>query len=413
MMDYLVDSNSAAGGGRGDDTPAIQSAIDSCAAAGGGRVVLLEGRRYSASSIVLKSNVELHLQDGAELIANTGFQRFIKPSELEYDPPRPNAAHKPPIVWLYAFGQSNISITGRGTLVGNADSVTGPVNRYISTHIGLPRPTLIYLEGCRNVTISDVSIRKAPFWTLHPAGCEDVVISRVRIQNDLNCANSDGIDPDHCRNVLIEDCDIQCADDCIVLKNTLGNTEYGSCENITVRGCRLVSTSAAVKIGTESFGDFNTITVSGCSIDRSNRGLSIQLRDGGSVDHVLFENISVDTRRFSEDWWGCGEPISVTVLPRTEQTVCGTVSGIVFKGIRCDSENGILLYSHEDGHIDGIRFEDVELNLHRKTKWFDNTYDLRPCAMAGLIQRETEPLFLFHAGNVDCSNILIHNSLIG
>ena len=51
------------------------------------------------------------------------------------------------------------------------------------------------------------------FWTLHPAGCDDVLISGIHILNDLNVANSDGIDPDHSTNVRIIGCHITCADE--------------------------------------------------------------------------------------------------------------------------------------------------------------------------------------------------------
>ncbi|MFQ9702025.1 MAG: glycosyl hydrolase family 28 protein [Enterocloster clostridioformis] len=63
-------------------------------------------------------------------------------------------------------------------------------------------------------------MRNAPFWTLHPAGCDDVLISGLRILNDLNVANSDGIDPDHSTNVRIIGCHVTCADDCICLKSS-------------------------------------------------------------------------------------------------------------------------------------------------------------------------------------------------
>ena len=85
-------------------------------------------------------------------------------------------------------------------------------------------------------------VKDAPFWTLHPAGCDDVLIDRIRILNDLDVANSDGIDPDHCSNVRILGCHVTCADDCICLKTSKGNSEYGPTENVIIDGCTLVST---------------------------------------------------------------------------------------------------------------------------------------------------------------------------
>lgn len=85
-----------------------------------------------------------------------------------------------------------------------------------------------------------------------------MLIDRIRILNDLDVANSDGIDPDHCSNVRILGCHVTCADDCICLKTSKGNSEYGPTENVIIDGCTLVSTSAAIKIGTEGVGDFKT-----------------------------------------------------------------------------------------------------------------------------------------------------------
>lgn len=81
--------------------------------------------------------------------------------------------------------------------------------------------------------------RKSAFWTTHLVGCEDVLISGIRILNNLRMANCDGIDPDHCKNVRITNCHIECADDCIVFKNTAAAMQYGACENIIVDNCTL------------------------------------------------------------------------------------------------------------------------------------------------------------------------------
>ena len=142
----------------------------------------------------------------------------------------------------------------------------------------------------------------------------------------MDVANSDGIDPDHCSNVRILGCHIECADDCICLKASKGNSEYGPCENIIISDCTLVSTSAAIKIGTEGVGDFRNIIVNNCIITKSNRGLSIQIRDGGNVENVTYSNCIIETRRFCPDWWGTAEPIVITTFNRDENTKSGKMS---------------------------------------------------------------------------------------
>lgn len=135
-------------------------------------------------------------------------------------------------------------------------------------------------------------------------GCQDVLIDGIRILNNLKMVNCDGIDPDHCRNVRINNCHIESADDCIVFKTTEKNAYLGPCENIVVSNCTLTSTSAAIKFGTESVSDFRNITVTNCVISRTNRGISLMLRDGGNIENVTFANLHINTRMFSDQWWG-------------------------------------------------------------------------------------------------------------
>lgn len=121
--------------------------------------------------------------------------------------------------------------------------------------------------------------------------------------NLLDCTNSIVIaDPDYPPSFGINGRHVQCADDCICLKTTAGNNEYGPTKNVIISNCTLTSTSAAIKIGTEGVADFENILVDNCIITGSNRGLSIQIRDGGCVRNVS-SNIMIETRRFAECWW--------------------------------------------------------------------------------------------------------------
>ena len=106
-----------------------------------------------------------------------------------------------------------------------------------------------------------------------------MLIDGIRLLNNLKMANSDGIDPDRCLNVRISNCHIERGDDAIVLKNSGDYKKYGPCENMVVADCTLVSTSAAIKFGTEGESDFRNILVENCCISRSNRGISIRIRD--------------------------------------------------------------------------------------------------------------------------------------
>ncbi|HHT36025.1 MAG TPA: glycoside hydrolase family 28 protein, partial [Firmicutes bacterium] len=94
--------------------------------------------------------------------------------------------------------------------------------------------------------------------------------------------NTDGIDPDGCRNVTISDCKITTGDDSIVIKSTEGDLS----ENITVTNCILSSRHAALKLGTEAIGDVKNITFSNCVI-RSNVGLALYMKDGSNYENII------------------------------------------------------------------------------------------------------------------------------
>ena len=381
-MIYSVKAFGAAGDGQTDDSEAIQRAIDQCTQAGGGRVVLESGYVFYSSSLVLKPNVDLHVEKGAVLKASSDIDTYYRPNKtINTDENRRvgnPVTGKPSFVFIYAKDAHHMTISGQGTIDGNGFSFVHRINQYYVNGDFYPRPTLIYTEHCNHSTFRDVTMCNVPFWTLHPAGSDDVLIDSIRILNDLDVANSDGIDPDHCTNVRIMGCHIQCADDCICIKTTEGNKEYGPSKNIIVSNCTLISTSAAFKIGTEGVADFENVLVSNCIISRSNRGISIQVRDGGNVRNVSFSDIIIETRRFSPEWWGTAEPIVITCHDRDGATESGQVENIRFRNITCTGENGIFISGNVKKPIRNVRFDNVQVKLTESSKWSKGLYDLRP-----------------------------------
>lgn len=401
---YEVSAYGAVGDGKTNDAAAIQSAIDACEAAGGGTVVLESGKTYYSNSIQLKKNVNLHLQKGSVLRATADIEGYIRPCKMINDPKTALVGNpvtgKPSFVFIYGFEADGCSITGEGTIDGNCYAFVKRKDRYYVTGDFYPRPTTIYIEKSNNISFRDVTIINAPFWTLHPAGCDDVLISHIRILNPLDVANSDGIDPDHCSNVRILGCHVTCADDCICLKTSKGNAEYGPCENIVIADCTLTSTSAAIKIGTEGVGDFRNVTVHNCMISKSNRGLSIQIRDGGNVENVTFSNCTVETRRFCSDWWGTAEPITITCFRRDENTVAGHIKNIRYFNITCKGENGVLIYSSPENPVENVVFENCNIHMEKTSKWDCGKYDLRPCIDHGIEESDNSAFFIRNAKNV-------------
>ena len=391
MLYFYPEDFGALGNGMNNDCVAIQSAIDKAEKNGGGTVVLTSGKTYYSDSIRMKKNVELHLQKGSRLKATDNIDGYIRPCNMINDPKTALIGNpvtgKPSFVFIYGYEADGCTISGEGTIDANGHAFVERKDKYYVTGNFYPRPTVIYIEKSNNITFKDVTIVDAPFWTLHPAGCDDVLISQIRILNDLDVANSDGIDPDHCTNVRILGCHIECADDCICLKTSKGNAEYGPCENIIIANCTLISTSAAIKIGTEGVGDFRNVIVDNCIISRSNRGLSIQIRDGGNVENVTYSSCIVETRRFCPDWWGTAEPIVITTFIR-------------FRNITCKGENGVLIHGTEENMIEDVTFENVSVTMTKTSKWDCGLYDLRPCLQYGVEKYKNSGFFIRNAKNV-------------
>lgn len=387
-MEYNVLDFGARGDGTGNDGQAIQRAVDACARDGGGRVVLPGGHVFLSGSVLLHSHVELHLESGAKLKACPDAEAFLLRSGVSQAVEGDRPVHafenceydgEPPRFFVMAQHAIDVKITGTGVIDGSEENFYGEETEDYIEGTYYPRIPLLLFRGVAHLTLTGVTLTKSAFWTVHMVGCQDVLIDGIRILNNTRMVNCDGIDPDHCRNVRIANCHIESADDCIVFKNTSKNMEYGPCENIVVSNCTLTSTSAAIKFGTESEELFRNITVQNCVISNTNRGVSLQLRDGGSIENVLFSNLCINTRQFSDHWWGRAEAVSITVLPRHENGAVGHIRNVHFENINCEGENGILLYADRDWMMEDITFRRVRIRLKSTTEHPAGGWDLRPC----------------------------------
>ncbi|MGM9707997.1 MAG: glycoside hydrolase family 28 protein [Prevotella sp.] len=387
---YNVVDYGAVGNKMVDDAKAIQKAIDECSAQGGGMVLLPANHTFMSGPLCLKSNVNLHLEATAVLIAN--------PDESIYNLSAFGENRGEGMMWIYANGADNISITGKGTIHGNGIAFMGkelddsyelkPVTTFD------PRPHVLTLIGVNNLTIRDITIRDGAYWTVHLIGCDDAVIEGINLLNNLKIRNGDGIDLDHSRNVRISNCHITSGDDCICLKNRREFEQYGPCHDITVTNCVMTSRSCAIKIGSENMDSIYNVVFDNCIITRSNRGLGIQNRDEGTVTDVVFSNIIMDCQLWSDVWWGKAEPIYVTSYPRANgnhkdanwrfpkgQTVgrCGEVSRIYFNNIVANSENGCFVGGDVEGKVNNVHFSNVRLIKKKVTAYEGGAIDLRPC----------------------------------
>ncbi|MGY5765303.1 glycoside hydrolase family 28 protein [Brachybacterium sp. DNPG3] len=271
-------------------TARLQRAIDEAAARGGGRVSVPAGV-HRTGALRLRSHIELHLEPGAVLqfVADPALYPIV---EARWEGVL-GSVHSP---CLYAADETDVAITGFGTIDGGG-AWWWETFRERREELAAPRPTLIGLHGCERVTIRDVHLRNSPAWTVHPALCRTVTVSNIRIQNPADSPNTDGIDPESCRDVHISDCHIDVGDDCIAIKaGTEGTAERVPCENVVVTNCTMVRGHGGVVIGSEMAGGVRNVAISNCVFQGTDRGIRMKTRRGrgGLVEHVRVTNVVME-----------------------------------------------------------------------------------------------------------------------
>jgi hypothetical protein len=387
---FDVNDYGAAGDGTKLDTNAIQRAIDEASAAGGGAQVLFRGgRRYLIAPIVLKSGIDFHLADDAEIRISTDPKDF----------PNNQAA-------ITANNAEGLRITGTGTINGRSPEFMDHFDT--ENEWWRPkdfRPRLISLTGCKDLEIHDVTLSQAPSWTLHLLGCQHTLVDGIKIRNQLDVPNCDGIDPDHCSDLVIRNCNIVCGDDAIVVKTTRQGARFGPSSNIRVSDCVITTQDAGVKIGTETTHDISDVRFERCEIRQSSRGICIQLRDEGNIFNVDFRDIKFVSRYFSDPWWGRGESISMTAIPRAPATKVGTMHDIRVTNVTGTAENSARVSGSAQSRAHDITLDNVALTLNRTTKYKGGLWDNRPTtAIAGIEEHGNPGIDIRYADNVTLNN---------
>jgi polygalacturonase len=301
-----------------DATPAFRAAIDACRAAGGGRVTVPRGR-FTTGPIVLRSNVNLHLDDGAVIAFSRDAAAYLPVVRTRWE--GTELMNYSP--FIYAYDQTNVAITGTGTLDGQADAehwwpwrtraggsggararlvamaAEGvPVEHRVFGDGSFLRPNFIQPYRCTNVLIEGVTIVNSPMWEVHPVLCTNVIVRGLTIRS--HGPNNDGCDPESCRDVLVERCRFDTGDDCIALKsgrNADGRRLHAPIENVIVRDCEMRDGHGGVVIGSEISGGARNIFVERCRMDspRLERVLRFKTNAerGGTIERVAMRDVTV------------------------------------------------------------------------------------------------------------------------
>jgi len=300
----------AVGDGVTKDTVAIQAAVADCT----GGIVRLENGIFLSGMIVLSSHVTLEITGSATLLGSQDIADYP-----DRNPPIQNtqlASCKKSLI--YAESADDIHLQGTGTIDGNA----APLWIGLQIKEGL-RPMAIFTVSSTNVTITDLTVRKAGVWAVVNMEVKHLHISGLHVDNDFGVTH-DGIDVVDGQDVLIENCTIASGDDSICLKS--GSTN--GLVDVTVRNCHTTTSGVAngVKFGTASVGPFKNITVENVLIENASAAaLSVESVDGSAISNIIFRHITIRN---------AGTPIFVLLGSRNRDvTQVGSIDGVSFDDI--------------------------------------------------------------------------------
>lgn len=325
---FLITDFGAKSGTSKKNTQAFKDAIAACTEAGGGKVIVPQGK-FLTGPIHLKSNVNLHLEEGAEILFSQDAADYLPAVHTSYE--GVELMNYSPLI--YAFGEKNIALTGKGTLNGQAgkknwwpwsgaerygykngepqqkDEHNLPALRKMN-EAGTPveerkfgkghqlRPLFFQPFECENVLVSGVTFTNAPFWVMHPIKSTNITVDGVTVSS--HGPNNDGCDPEYSKNVLIKNCVFDTGDDCIAIKsgrNNDGRRVAIPSENIVVQNCTMKDGHGGVVMGSEISAGVRNVFVRDCKMDSPNLDRAIRIKTntlrGGFVDGVYVKNIEV------------------------------------------------------------------------------------------------------------------------
>jgi len=389
------------------NTKAINNAIKDISGKGGGKVIIPKGK-WLTGPIVLLSNINLHLQEGAELLFSQKFSDYL-PAVLTNFEGSEVYSYSP---FIYAYKQENIAITGKGTLNGrgkpwweqrgkeqsrggnrklmkmNENEIPVNERRFDNLNDFLP-PVFFGPLYCKNILIEGVRFMYGAFWTINPSFCENIIVRDIYILTNGeygDTPNGDGINPNSCSNVLIEYNTLDTGDDCITIKsgrNKDGRRIGMPCKNIFIRHNVGLQGHGGIVIGSEMSGGVENIYAYECRFNGTDRMLRIKTERGrgGYVKNCWFEDMSADTIE--------REAIRINMLYHgdrlpMELVDAGTpvIKNINFNNIRCSysKRNIIQIRGIPEMPVSNVTFENIDLSGNKgieisdaKSIYFNNT----------------------------------------
>ena len=426
----------AVGDGVTLNTKAFEKAIAALEKKGGGHLVVPAGV-WLTGPIVLKSNIDLHLEVGA-VIQFSGDESLYPVIKTSFEGLDTRRCQSP----LSANGAENISITGKGVIDGNGqfwrpvkkgkmtesqwkevlerpggvESKKGywvPNQAYAdaekSANMNVPkastdeewnrikrflRPVMVSLVNCKNVLLQGVIFQNSPAWNIHPLMCENIILDDVLARNPAYAQNGDALDLESCKNALIVNSKFDAGDDGICIKSGKdkdGRLRGRPCENVVVDGCTVFAGHGGFVVGSEMSGGVKNILVENCQFLGTDVGLRFKSTRGrgGIVENIFIDNVSMtdiktDAITFNMYYGGKSvaemladgdNPDNVTKQPVTEETPI--FRHIDIKNIVCNGAGRAIEFNGlPEMPINGIRLQNINI-VAKSDAVFNNCQDIK------------------------------------
>lgn len=370
--DYNVKSYGAVSDGKTLTHDAFNKAIEDAVKDGGGRVIVPAGE-YLCGSIRMKSNVELHFNDGAKIIAASEKYKAYDQREPWEGPQYQDGGHTffhNSLIW--ADGEKNIAITGKGFIDGVGLTKKDKEKAGIVQGGGVDTgDKAIAFKLCKNVKIKDITIYRGGHFAIIVTGCKKTLIDNVTIDT-----NRDGVDIDCCKDLVIRNSTVNTpSDDGIVLKSSYALKAVVPCEDVTVKNCTVTGYKCGtyldgtkipepvnwvcgrIKLGTESNGGYRNIHIKNCRGEYSS-GLAFESVDQGLMENIYVDNVVINhTHHY---------PIYITTGCRNrgpkERTDVSTGRNIFIKNVTClhaDSIAGIIITGMPGTPLENISLKNI------------------------------------------------------
>lgn len=453
------------------NSASINKAIDDCAKQGGGTVLIPRGS-FVTGPIIMKSNINLHLDKGALVIYTNDFNQY--PLVLSSFEGVDAARCQSPLV---AENLENIAITGEGILNGNGfywrpvkkekltesqwkehqkdyGGVLTPDGKtwYSSAkalkaaqtnNIGkltagktikdfedvkdFMRPNMIRIANCKNILIEGVTFENSPAWTTHIVMSEHITVRNLKVKNPWYGANTDAIDLESCKNALLEDCNFDTGDDGITIKSGRdadGRKRGMPTKDVIVRNCIVYHAHGGFVVGSEMSGGVKNMFVSNCTFIGSDIGLRFKTTRGrgGMVENVYVNNINmkdIPAEAILFDMYYMAKDPVVLAGEKREPPVVETrpvdettpqFQNFYFRNITCNgAAKGLLVRGIPEMHIKNILIENAVLQA-------DEGIDIQEASNITLnnitlITKKTNPVaYILNSDNININNLKFKDS---